>query len=256
LLLTLCFAVTFDTPTEHNFQQKGRAAQAKGRAAQAQAVTNPASKANVPVTSFDFGDVYTGDVISLPFVIRNDGDADLRITDFKADCGCTVARSDRLIPPGKEGTAEVEILTVSQSGPIVKTATLHTNDPARPTIVFTLSANVLKGSPLRQGRFVGPVFLAPDSRASMYAASGKKARAELSVTANSGEVKLLGVEGGTKNFVSNIETIEPGHTYRIVIESIGIDADGLYKDRLRVITDNPALPSFNIDVALRVYPKN
>lgn len=43
-----------------------------------------APKAVTPFTSFNFGDVYTGEVISQIFVIRNEGDSELRITDFKA----------------------------------------------------------------------------------------------------------------------------------------------------------------------------
>jgi len=214
-----------------------------------------APKAIVAFTSFTFGDVYTGEVISQIFVIKNDGDAELLITDFKGDCGCTVTRSARVIPPGKEGTAEIEIQTISQSGLISKTATLHTNDPERPTIVFTLVANVLKGSPLRQGRHIGPLFLSPDSRASMYALAGKKATAEFSVTADGATVRVLRVEGATKQFISRVEVVQPGRSYKILVESLPIETDGLYADQLRVVTDTPTLPAFTVDLTLRVYPK-
>jgi hypothetical protein len=43
-----------------------------------------APKAVTPFTSFNFGDVSTGEVISQIFVIKNEGDSELRITDFKA----------------------------------------------------------------------------------------------------------------------------------------------------------------------------
>jgi hypothetical protein len=224
-----------------------------------QAATNharSAPRAIVPLTSFDFGDVYTGDIISQVFVIKNEGDAELMIKDFQADCGCTVTRSDRAIPPGKEGTAELEVQTISQAGAISKTAKLHTNDPERPTIVFTLNANVMKGSPVRQGKYIGPLFLASDSLVSMYAMPGKKAKAELTVTADRDVVKVLGVEAGTKQFVPRVEVLQPGRVYKIVIESIENETGGLYRDRLRIITDNPALPAFNVAVALRVYPKD
>jgi hypothetical protein len=42
----------------------------------------PAPKAVTPFTSFNFGDVYSGEVISQIFVIKNEGDSDLLITDF------------------------------------------------------------------------------------------------------------------------------------------------------------------------------
>lgn len=214
-----------------------------------------APKAIVAFTSFSFGDVYTGEVISQIFVIKNDGDAELLIRDFKGDCGCTVTRSDKVIPPGKEGSAEIEVQTISQSGLINKTATLHTNDPDRGTIVFTLIANVLKGSPLRQGKHIGPLFLSPDSRASMYAPAGKKATTEFSVTADGAAVKVLRVEVGTKQFASRVEVVQPGRSYKILVESLQIETGGLYTDQLRVVTDNPTLPAFSVDLTLRVYPK-
>ena len=43
----------------------------------------PSPKAVTPFTSFNFGDVYTGEFISQIFVIRNEGDADLKLLDFK-----------------------------------------------------------------------------------------------------------------------------------------------------------------------------
>jgi hypothetical protein len=43
-----------------------------------------APKMVAPFTSFNFGDVYKGEVISHIFVIRNEGSADLQIKDFAA----------------------------------------------------------------------------------------------------------------------------------------------------------------------------
>ena len=40
-------------------------------------------KAVTSVTSFDFGDIYAGEIISQIFVIRNEGDAELQVKEFK-----------------------------------------------------------------------------------------------------------------------------------------------------------------------------
>jgi hypothetical protein len=213
-----------------------------------------APRAVTPFTSFDFGDVYNGEVISQVFVLRNAGDAELRITDFVAGCGCEVVRGDRVIPPGKEGTAIVEVQTISQSGKIHKVATLHTNDPERPAIVLSLIANVLRGAPLRRGKYIGPIFLSPDSSAGLYALSGKKAVTEFSITSDK-PAKIIRVESVTRHFTSRIEEIEPGRNYKLVVESIPTETGGLYTDQLRVITDTEVLPAFMIDLVVRVYPK-
>ena len=215
----------------------------------------PSPKAVIPFTSFGFGDVYRGEIISQIFVIRNEGDADLQMGEFTAGCGCEVTRSDKVIPPGKEGSATLEVHTVSDSGAISKTATLHTNDPARPAIIFTLAANIIDGAPTRQGLRIGPVFLSPGPRSALYALAGKKATAEFSVSAEGVPVKVLRVEGGTNHFTSRVEVVEPGKTYRIVVESLPTDVAELYRDQIRVMTDSAYLAAFPIDLALRVYPR-
>jgi hypothetical protein len=249
VILALCLTPTLTVAAKNVSRTQTRNLPGKSNSAR------PAPKASIPYTSFNFGDVYTGEVISQIFVLKNEGNADLLIGDLKSDCGCTVARSDSVIPPGKEGTAEVEVQTISQSGSIIRSAMLHTNDPSHPTIVFTISANVLKGSPVRQGKYIGPLFVSPDTLVSMYAPAGRKSRAEFTITAPGAPVNVLGVESGTKQFVSRVEVIQPGRNYKIVVESVESEDGGLYRDQLRVTTDNPALPAFKVALALRVYPR-
>jgi hypothetical protein len=213
-----------------------------------------APRAITDATAFNFGDVYRGEIISQIFIIRNEGDAELKLTDFKSGCGCEVTSWDKSIPAGKQGNAMLEVQTVSQSGEIEKIATLYTNDPDRPTIVFTLRANVLHGAPSRQGRYIGPVFLSPDSHGALYANPGTKASTEFLITADNKPVKVLRVEGATQHFASRIEPVEPGRSYKLIVESLPTSKPDLYIDRLRVITDSESLPAFMIDLALRVYP--
>jgi hypothetical protein len=164
-----------------------------------------------------------------------------------------VTDSDRVIPPGKEGTATLEVNTISQFGETSKSATLYTNDPDRPTVVFTLSATVIKGAPLRQGRYIGPVFVSPDSRAAIFAYPGKKAAVEFAITAANSPVKILRVEGGAKYFAPRVEVIEPGRSYKILVESKPNENSGTFSDEMRVVTDSPALPAFRLRVNLTVY---
>lgn len=46
-------------------------------------ISPAAPRAVTPFTSFDFGDVYTGETISQIFIIKNEGDAELQIKEFK-----------------------------------------------------------------------------------------------------------------------------------------------------------------------------
>jgi Protein of unknown function (DUF1573) len=220
-----------------------------------------APRAYVPIASYDFGDIYKGEVISQLFVIRNEGDADLRIESLSTGCGCSVIDSDRVIPPGREGKAELQVNTSSQSGQINKIATLHTNDPERPNIVLSLSANILtsgdggpvKGAVLRPGKHIGPIFLGPDSTALFTATEGKAGKTEFTIAVERGTLKILRIE--TKRFVSRVETLEEGKSYKLIFESRPIDPAGSHSEQVRVVTDTDALPYFFINVDAIVKPK-
>jgi hypothetical protein len=231
---------------------------------EAQAQQASAPHAAVPFTSFDFGDIYKGEIISHIFVIKNEGTADLVIKEFVGGCGCEIVSADRIIPPGKEGKAQVEINTASQFGQIVKPATLRTNDSERPNIVFTLMANVLtssdggpvKGVALRPGKHIGPIFLGPDVRGVFNLAAGQKSKTEFTITVEKGPLKVLRVESAGKYFAARLETVEEGKSYKILIETLSTEAEGSYDEPLLVVTDSRALPSFPIYMHLKVQPNH
>lgn len=222
-----------------------------------------APRAVAPFTSFDFGDVYKGEVISHIFVIKNEGTADLVIKEFVSGCGCEVTSADSVIRPGKQGVAQLEINTSSQMGQIIKPATLRTNDPERPNIVFTLTANVLtstdggpvQGVAIRQGKHIGPIFLGPDFRAALNIVAGQKAKTEFTITVEKGPLKVTGIENEGKQFAAKLETTEEGKSYKVTVEPVATETAGNYTEQLRVITDSKVLPSFPIYLILNVRPK-
>jgi hypothetical protein len=212
-----------------------------------------APRAVVPFTTYAFGEIYKGEIISQIFVIRNEGNADLLIKDFVGACGCEVLDADRVIAPGKEGRARIEISTASQpGGELFKIATLHTNDPQRPTIRLSLEANVLtsgnggpvNGVELRAGKHIGPVFVSPDMATGFIVAPGKTGRAEFVITVERGPLNIQRIEGASQAISARLETVEPGKQYKVIVENLPIDTEGAFQAPLRVVTDSSALPSF------------
>lgn len=90
----------------------------------------------------DLGVVPKGDKVVHDFVIRNDGDAPLEITDVRATCGCTVANYDKVIAPGQTGKVHVEVDTTTFNGPISKGVTVFTNDADNAQIELTVRAKI------------------------------------------------------------------------------------------------------------------
>src|SRR5258708_7336251 len=90
----------------------------------------------------DYGTVPKGDKLDWAFLIKNTGDTDLQIISAKPGCGCTVADFDKVIKPGQTGKVTAHVDTTAFAGPIAKSITLETNDPASPTAQLTIHAVV------------------------------------------------------------------------------------------------------------------
>jgi len=93
-----------------------------------------------PIT--DVGVVPKGDKVVHDFIIRNEGDAPLQITDVKASCGCTVVNYDKVVAPGQTGKIHAEVDSTTFNGPISKSVTVFTNDPNNAQIDLTLRAKI------------------------------------------------------------------------------------------------------------------
>jgi len=213
----------------------------------------------VPFTGFDFGDVYKGEVVSQIFVIKNEGDADLNL-EFSAACSCEITNTDRVINPGKEGKAQIELNTSSQAGVTNKFAMLRTNDPEKPEIVLSLSANVLtspvggavNGVALRQGKYVGPLFVGPATFWGFRAYAGRTGRVVFDISADRTPVRITRVEGHHDLLVTKLESVQEGKSYKLIIESTSSAPPGSYNSEFILITDSPVLPRLPIGVAFRV----
>jgi Protein of unknown function (DUF1573) len=90
----------------------------------------------------DMGVVPKGEKVTHDFVIRNDGNAPLEITEVRPACGCTVADFDKKIAPGQSGKVHVVVDTETFSGAIAKGVTAFTNDTDTPQIELTVRAEV------------------------------------------------------------------------------------------------------------------
>lgn len=247
------------TPTAYA-QQSGSDTNAKVNNAKAE--TTP--RLSLPFTSFDFGNVYKGEIISQVFLIQNHGNADLIVKGIVPNCGCEAVSTDKVISPGKSGKARIEINTSVMFGSIYKTAILYTNDPERPSVMLSLTANVLAnpdGTPLsnavvRQGKHIGPIFLAPDDRGALIAYQGGKAATEFTITVEQGSLKILRVEGGEDVLNSRVESVEEGKKFKLILEPISTEKAGGKDVTLLVTTDSPVLPSFPIMVRFSVRARD
>jgi hypothetical protein len=95
-------------------------------------------KAQVPETTFDFGEVFEDRKLTHTFDIKNIGDALLEIKDIDSDCACTTADSDRRIPPGGQGRITLTVAPYSVLRQFTKKTKVFFNDPDHPQVVLTM----------------------------------------------------------------------------------------------------------------------
>ena len=110
--------------------------------AQTEAASEKAPRLTLVDPLKDFGTVAKGEKLTHAFQIKNTGTADLEILAARPACGCTVADFDKVIKPGQTGKIVSAVDTAAFSGPISKSVTIETNDPAAPTAQITISATV------------------------------------------------------------------------------------------------------------------
>lgn len=154
-------------------------------------------------TTFTLDTLYRGQVVERTLTLKNVGNETLLIGEVSASCGCTgtVTSTDRLTP-GATGSLKVTFNAKGFSGPVKKSITVRSNDPARPVTPIEFTATVIQ-----------EIVVDPQSFWFKEAEVGRPASVSISVR-NAGRtpVKLLksrtSMEGLTVNLPS--EPILPG----------------------------------------------
>jgi hypothetical protein len=79
--------------------------------------------------------VKTGTVFKKEIRIRNEGDANLLILNYKLSCKCTKATLPKVLKPGEEGEIIIEIDTTDKSGKSTNTLLFETNTIQRDYVI-------------------------------------------------------------------------------------------------------------------------
>jgi hypothetical protein len=207
-------------------------------------VAAAAPRAAAAVTTFDFGKVFEEQALKHTFVIKNEGDAPLKVEDVDPDCACTVASYDKTIPPGGQGEVTLTIKPYSVLRDFLKQTKVQLNDPARPELVLTMKGYVqpiIEIQPSHIIRLRGTVD--DDLRGQVRFISHQSQPLEIRKFVNSipGMVEV------------NLKTEEPGKVYLLEVKNIRRDA-GHYGGMIEVITSSKERPRLIIRVFANLYP--
>ena len=96
-------------------------------------------------TIIDCGTVIEGktDKLDATFVVKNTGDAELKLEKVRPGCGCTVVKYDSLIGPGKSAKIESQVrIKGYRAGALSKNITVSSNATNEPTVRLTIKATI------------------------------------------------------------------------------------------------------------------
>lgn len=92
---------------------------------------------------YDFGVRDESDIVTHAFILKNTGDAALKIRKVKSSCGCTVASlSTNVVSPGGEARVEARFTLRGRRGEQYKLITVDSNDPDTPRFLLSLRGTV------------------------------------------------------------------------------------------------------------------
>jgi hypothetical protein len=191
---------------------------------------------------FDFGDADNSTSVSHTFVIRNDGDTTLEITNIRAACGCTVANvSTRSIPPGGTSELTANLNLRGRNGRQSKGITITSNDPQNPNLVVTMVGNATTAVSLSTERIMFGQLNA-----------GQEISMPLEIrTANNVTMNITGIETGSDAITIQQETGDDGVT-RLQVAMKTPAQPGAFNSNIKIMTDHPARPVIEVPVLANI----
>lgn len=186
---------------------------------------------------FDFGDVSADaqSTVDHDYLIRNDGDLSLEILSVRASCGCTaVNASQNIVAPGATATIHASFNLANRSGAQVKTITVTSNDPERPTTLLTLRGNIVKPltanpAALYYGRVSSPSF----------------ATREVVLTASQ-PFAVTSASTASPHLSATPDSSTPSTSHTLAVAILPSMPAGPFGDTLTVLTDLPVAPKILI----------
>jgi hypothetical protein len=202
-------------------------------------------RAEVSETSHDFGQVREDMTLVHDFVVKNTGDQDLQILLVDPDCACTVAKYDKVIPPGGTGKVTLQIQPFSVLHGFKKKTYVRFNssDPSSVNLVLTGDAQKsISIEPSHIIRFRGTP--KDDLTGQIKLTSSLPFPMEITKVENFQPDK----------FEATLKTEKPGKVYVLEVRNKYLE-DGHYAGMIQLFTNVVHKPKIVIRVIADFYPE-
>jgi hypothetical protein len=201
-------------------------------------------RAELTETSHDFGQVREDMTLVHVFEVKNSGDQNLQILDVDPDCACTVAKYDRVIPPGETGKITLQIQPFAVVHAFKKKTYIRFNAPDPSSVTLVLTGNAQKSieiEPSHIVRFRGPP--KDDLTAQVRLTSNLPFPWEITKFQDSSPDKID----------VHLKPVVPGKVYVLEVRNKSLD-EGHYAGMIELFTNVVHKPKIIIRVIADLYP--
>jgi LEA14-like dessication related protein len=190
--------------------------------------------------TYDWGKVKpTETPLKTTLKITNSGTEQLSISDVKVGCGCTTTGiGKKELTPGESTTLDVSLNIGTNTGGLTKTVSIMSNDPAAPTKMILLKADIVRAI-----QFVPTQYF---SFTDMKLGAESTAKVKVKNT-TAEDIVLTEIEGtnGLKHVLKNKTTLKANSEMEIAVK-IKPQAKGYYNGILKMKTSNPDFPTLEV----------
>ncbi|MGE5498695.1 MAG: DUF1573 domain-containing protein, partial [Syntrophothermus sp.] len=194
------------------------------------------------------------------FVVTNDGDAQLVITEVRASCGCTAAKPEKnTLEPGESTKINVKFNTIGREGHQLKYVDVLSNAKGNEDLRLSFTANVLKADAAPQAA-ASKSKLVFDSYQHDFGRMEEGKVVEWKADfKNTGtgllEIKDIRTSCGCTAAVPSGRKIEPGKTGNLRIEFDSSNKSGQLSRTITIISNDPEKPEQTIVINAEVVQK-
>ncbi|MFA3781723.1 DUF1573 domain-containing protein [Melioribacteraceae bacterium 4301-Me] len=205
----------------------------------------------------DLGTLVEGQIVKESFVIKNEGDADLRIDKVRASCGCTAAEpAKKELKPGEQTAINVEFNSAGRLGLQQKFVYVFSNDPKTPELRLAFTAVVVsKNSPAVKSQKMPHLKLEKNEYDFGNVKEGKIVTAIINFT-NTGEGDLtindVRTSCGCTAALLSSKNLKPGERGSLRIELDTSNREGKLARTVTLYTNDPDTPNPTITLFVNI----
>ena len=209
------------------------------------AVEGGVPKLVVPERIYDFGSMRDTETLVHDFILRNEGTGVLEIKNVRASCGCTTTELEKdKLDPGEEIKINAKVNLSGRQGKQVKAVTVTTNDPETASVQLRMEGMVTASINADPDRVNFGEIRDDDPREAVVNITSTVD--DLSFAVQSAEVK------GMEFIEHEIEEVEPGKAYKLVIKTTGDLPVGHHNGRMIIRTDSKVRPIIFMNISMQV----